>query len=100
MTSVLTENSVHISCGTLIVDLVELATVTTIVLDLGDREPLRRTVDECFHAQGVRGAKEFRFGSTRVWLVRSMRSGIFAQEGNVEATGLLRLSGASLISVV
>ena len=45
MTSVLTENSVHISCGTLIVDLVELATVTTIVLDLGDRELLRRTVD-------------------------------------------------------
>jgi hypothetical protein len=76
-----TENSVHISCGMLIVDLVELATVTTIVLDLGDREPLRRTVDECFHAQGVRGAKEFGFGSTRVWLVRSMRSGIFAQEG-------------------
>src|ERR1700739_3520373 len=61
---VLTENSVHISCGTLIVDLVKLATVTTIVLDLGDREPLRRTVDECFHAQGVRGAQEFGFGST------------------------------------
>src|ERR1700741_190664 len=78
---VLTETSVHISCGTLIVDLVKLATVTTIVLDLGDREPLRRTVDECFHAQGVRGAQEFGFGSTRVWLVRSMRSGIFAQEG-------------------
>jgi hypothetical protein len=66
-----TENSVHISCGTLIVDLVELATVATIVLDLGDREPLRRTVDECLYGQGVRGAQEFGFGSTEFgWLAQ------------------------------
>jgi hypothetical protein len=64
---VITENSLPISCGTLIADLVdELATVPKIALDLGDGEPLRRTVDEYFQVQGVHVAKASGFGSTGV----------------------------------
>jgi hypothetical protein len=96
---VIIENSVRISnqhpCGTLIADLVDkLATVPTIALDLEDREPLRRTVYEYFRVQGVRVAKESGFGSTRVWLARSRKSGISAPEKQTS------MSGASLVSVV
>jgi hypothetical protein len=65
-----------------------------------DWQSLPRPVVECIQVQGVRAAKEFCLGSAKVWSGRSRRSSISLRKANVDATGLLRLSGASQVAVV
>jgi hypothetical protein len=98
-----TENSVRINqhtCGTLIADLVDALSLWASTSQSKDWKSLPGPVVECIKVLGVRVAKESGFDQQKFCSARSRRSGISTQEGNVEATGLLRLSGASLISVV
>jgi len=98
-----TDNSVRINqhtCGTLIADLVGALSLLTSTSQSKDWKSLPRPVVECIKVLGVCVAKESGFDQQKFSSARSRRSGISTQEGNVEATGLLRLSGASLISVV
>ena len=79
-----TENSVRINphpCGTLIADLVDALSSLASRSESKDWQSLPRSVVEYIQVQGIRVAKESGFGSTRVWLGRSRRSGISAYEG-------------------
>jgi len=65
-------------------------------------ESLPCPVDECILAQGVRVAKQSGFGSTQVYFggIDQGEAAFPLEEANVGAAGLLRLSGASQVSVV
>ena len=86
------------SCGTLIpapVD--ELATVPTIAWDLEDWEHSRRVIPRAGSPCRER-IRRWISKSSLGWIKEKRR--FHSWKANVEATGLLRLSGASLVSMV
>jgi hypothetical protein len=98
-----TENSVRINphpCGTLIADLVDALSLLASPSESKDWQSLSRQVVECIQAQGVRVAKESGFDQQKFGRVDQGEAAFLLRKATVEATGLLRLSGASLISVV
>ena len=98
-----TENSVRINphhCGTLIADLVDALSLLASAAESKDWQSLPRPVVECIQVQGVRVVKESGFDQQRFGRVDQGEAAFPLRKANVEATGLLRLSGASLVSVV
>ena len=61
---------------------------------------LPRPVVECIQVQGVRVVKETGFDQQKFGRVDQGEASFPLSKANIDATGLLRLSGASLISVV
>jgi hypothetical protein len=101
--SVNTDNSVRINqhtCGTLIADLVDALSLLTSTSQSKDWKSLPRPVVECIKVLGVCVAKESGFDQQKFGRVDQGEAAFPLRKANVEATGLLRLSGASLISVV
>ena len=98
-----TENSVRIKphpCGTLIAGLVDALSLLASTAESKDWECLPHPVVECIQLQGVRVVKESGFDQQRFGRVDQGEAAFPLRKANVEATGLLRLSGASLVSVV
>jgi hypothetical protein len=98
-----TDNSVRINqhtCGTLIADLVGALSLLTSTSQSKDWKSLPRPVVECIKVLGVCVAKESGFDQQKFGRVDQGEAAFPLRKANVEATGLLRLSGASLISVV
>ena len=98
-----TENSVRINqhtCGTLIADLVDALSLLASTSQSKDWKSLPRPVVECIKVLGVRVAKESGFDQQNFVRLDQGEATFPLGKANVEATGLLRLSGASLISVV
>ena len=98
-----TENCVRINqhaCGALIADLVDALSLLASTSQSKDWKSLPRPVVECIKVLGVRVAKETGFDQQKICSARSGEAAFPLRRANVEATGLLRLSGASLISVV
>jgi len=97
------ENSVRINphpCGTLIADLVDALSLLASTAESKDWQSLPRPVVECIQVQGVRVVKETGFDQQKFGRVDQGEAAFPLRKANVEATGLLRLSGASLVSVV
>jgi hypothetical protein len=65
-----------------------------------DWQSLPRPVVECIQVQGVRFAKESDFDQQKFGRVDQGKAAFPLRKANIGATGLLQLSGASLISVV
>jgi hypothetical protein len=98
-----TDNSVRINqhtCGTLIADLVDALSLLTSTSQSKDWKSLPRPVVECIKVLGVCVAKESGFDQQKFGRVDQGEAAFPLRKANVEATGLLRLSGAPLISVV
>jgi hypothetical protein len=98
-----TDNSVRINqhtCGALIADLVDALSLLASTSQSKDWKSLPRPVVECIKVLGVRAAKETGFDQQKFYSLDQGEAAFPLRKVNVEATGLLRLSGASLISVV
>src|SRR5215469_2255387 len=98
-----TENSVRITphpCGTLIADLVDAPFLLASTSESKDWLSLLRRVVEYIQVQGVRVMKESGFDQQKFGRVDQGEAALPLRKATVEATGLLRLCGASLISVV
>jgi hypothetical protein len=98
-----TENSVRINqhaCGTLIADLLDALSLLASISESKGRQSLPRPVVECIQVQGVRFAKESDFDQQKFGRVDQGKAAFPLRKANIGATGLLRLSSASLISVV
>jgi hypothetical protein len=98
-----TENSVRINlhpCGTLIADLVDALSLLASTAESKDWQSLPRSVVERIQVQGVRVVKESGFDQQKFGRVDQTEAAFPLRKATVEATGLLRLSGASLVSVV
>ena len=65
-----------------------------------DWQPLPRPVVECIQVRGVRVVKESGFDQQKSGRVDQGEAAFPLRKATVKATGLLRLSGASLVSVV
>ena len=87
-------------CGTLIADLVDALSLLASAAECKDWQSLPRPVVECIQVQGVRVVKETGFDQQKFGRVDQGEAAFPLRKANVEATGLLRLSGASLVSVV
>lgn len=86
--------------GTLIADLVDALSLLASTSESKDWQSLPRPVVECIQVQEVPVAKESGFDQQKFGRVDQGEAAFPLRKANVEATGLLRLSGASLISVV
>jgi len=98
-----TENSVRINphpCGALVADLVDALSLLASTAESKDWQSLPRRVVECIQVQGVRVAKESGVDQQKFGRVDQGEAAFPLRKANVEVTGLLRLSGASLVSVV
>ena len=88
-------------CGTLIADLLDghgfLVGSTS---ESKGWQSLPRPVVECIQAQGVHFAKESDFDQQKVGRVDQGKAAFPLRKANIDATDLLRLSSASLISPV
>jgi hypothetical protein len=98
-----TENSVPINqhpCRTLIADLVDALSLLASTPESKGWQSLPRPGVECVQVQGVRVAKEPGFDQQRFGRVDQGEASFPLSKANIDATDLLRLSSASLISVV
>jgi hypothetical protein len=98
-----TENSVPINqhpCGTLSEDLVNALFLLASTSQSKDWKSLPRPVVECIQVLGVCVAKASGFDQQKFGRVGQGEAAFPLRKANVYATCLLRLSGASLISVV
>ena len=98
-----TENSVRINqhtCGTLIADLVDALSLLASTSQSKDWKSLPRPVVECIKCWEFVSRKKPVLISKNFVRLDQGEAAFPLRKANVEATGLLRLSGASLISVV
>jgi hypothetical protein len=98
-----TDNSVRINqhtCGTLIADLVDALSLLASTSQSKDWKSLPRPVVECIKCWEFVSRKNPVLISKKFVRLDQGEGAFPLRKANVEATGLLRLSGASLISVV
>ena len=98
-----TDNSVRINqhtCGTLIADLVDALSLLASTSQSKDWKSLPRPVVECIKCWEFVSRKNPVLISKNFVRLDQGEAAFPLRKANVEATGLLRLSGASLISVV